>query len=82
MWFVELPAVAYWGRHGETHQRDVAVRMGESAELLGARFVISVGDNFYVRTVSPAWTIRRGKPPSVLFIPRVVAAGTLARGTR
>src|SRR5580704_18117276 len=52
-------AVGDWGRHGHDHQRDVAVHMGESAELLGARFVISVGDNFYVNGVAsvddPAW---------------------------
>lgn len=52
-------AVGDWGRHGEHHQHDVAVRMGESAERLGARFVISVGDNFYENGVTgvddPAW---------------------------
>lgn len=52
-------AVGDWGRHGQDHQRDVAVRMGESAELLGARFIISVGDNFYENGVTgvddPAW---------------------------
>lgn len=52
-------AVGDWGRHGHDHQSDVARRMGESAELLGARFVISVGDNFYDNGVTgvhdPAW---------------------------
>lgn len=52
-------AVGDWGRHGDDHQRDVGVRMGESAEQLGARFVISVGDNFYENGVAgvddPAW---------------------------
>ncbi len=52
-------AVGDWGRHGHDHQRDVATRMGESAELLGARFVVSVGDNFYENGVAsvddPAW---------------------------
>lgn len=52
-------AVGDWGREGEFHQRDVAIRMGESAKELGARFVISVGDNFYEDGVTsaddPAW---------------------------
>ena len=52
-------AVGDWGRHGHEHQRDVAMRMGESAALLDARFVISVGDNFYENGVAgvddPAW---------------------------
>ncbi|HEX4050079.1 MAG TPA: tartrate-resistant acid phosphatase type 5 family protein [Steroidobacteraceae bacterium] len=52
-------AVGDWGRHGQDHQRDVAVRMGESAELLGARFVMAVGDNFYENGVTgvddPTW---------------------------
>ncbi len=52
-------AVGDWGRHGDDHQSEVAVRMGESAEQLGVRFVISVGDNFYENGVTgvddPAW---------------------------
>jgi acid phosphatase len=52
-------AVGDWGREGASHQRDVAVRMGESAKELDARFVISVGDNFYDDGVTslddPAW---------------------------
>jgi len=52
-------AVGDWGRDGEFHQRDVARHMGESAQELGARFVISVGDNFYEDGVAgvddPAW---------------------------
>lgn len=40
-------AVGDWGREGRFHQREVAIRMGESAKELDARFVISVGDNFY-----------------------------------
>jgi tartrate-resistant acid phosphatase type 5 len=40
-------AVGDWGREGNFHQRDVAERMAESARELNARFVISVGDNFY-----------------------------------
>jgi tartrate-resistant acid phosphatase type 5 len=52
-------AVGDWGREGTNHQREVAVRMGESAKELDARFVISVGDNFYEDGVTsvddPAW---------------------------
>jgi tartrate-resistant acid phosphatase type 5 len=52
-------AVGDWGREGQHHQRDVAIRMGESAHALDARFVISVGDNFYEDGVTsvddPAW---------------------------
>ncbi len=40
-------AVGDWGRDGAFHQADVAARMGETAQALKARFVISVGDNFY-----------------------------------
>src|SRR5690242_12262748 len=52
-------AVGDWGRHGQDRQREVAIRMGESAEQLGAAFVISVGDNFYDNGVTgiddPHW---------------------------
>jgi acid phosphatase len=52
-------AVGDWGRGGANHQREVAIRMGESAQELDARFVISVGDNFYEDGVTsvddPAW---------------------------
>ena len=52
-------AVGDWGRHGQHHQQEVADRMGESAALLGARFIISVGDNFYENGITgvddPAW---------------------------
>jgi acid phosphatase len=52
-------AVGDWGRGGDFHQREVAVRMGETAQELGARLVISVGDNFYEDGVAsvddPAW---------------------------
>jgi acid phosphatase len=40
-------AVGDWGRDGAFNQAEVAKRMGETAEALKARFVISVGDNFY-----------------------------------
>ncbi|HUO22124.1 MAG TPA: tartrate-resistant acid phosphatase type 5 family protein [Caulobacteraceae bacterium] len=52
-------AVGDWGRDGADHQRDVADRMGETASELGARFIVSVGDNFYEDGVAsvddPAW---------------------------
>lgn len=52
-------AVGDWGRNGLFHQQDVADRMGETASRIGARFVISVGDNFYEDGVSgiddPMW---------------------------
>ena len=52
-------AVGDWGRHGQYRQREVSLRMGETAALLRARFVVSVGDNFYEDGVSsihdPAW---------------------------
>jgi acid phosphatase len=52
-------AVGDWGREGTNNQRDVAIRMGQSAEDLKAKFVISVGDNFYEDGVTsvddPAW---------------------------
>ena len=52
-------AVGDWGRDGDFHQADVAARMGETAAALKARFVISVGDNFYEDGVAsitdPKW---------------------------
>ena len=52
-------AVGDWGREGNFRQRDVALRMGESAHELDVPFVISVGDNFYDDGVTsvddPAW---------------------------
>jgi len=52
-------AVGDWGREGAFNQGDVAARMGQTAALIGARFVISVGDNFYEDGVAsvddPQW---------------------------
>jgi tartrate-resistant acid phosphatase type 5 len=52
-------AVGDWGREGAFHQAEVAARMGETATALKARFVISVGDNFYedgvVDVDDPQW---------------------------
>jgi len=40
-------AVGDWGRDGDFHQKETASQMGEVAARTNARFVISVGDNFY-----------------------------------
>lgn len=47
-------AVGDWGRDGGAHQREVAQQMGAAATTLGARFVVSVGDNFYDTGVKSA----------------------------
>jgi acid phosphatase len=47
-------AVGDWGRDGQFLQAEVAQRMGEAAAELSARFVVSVGDNFYERGVASA----------------------------
>lgn len=48
-----------WGRNGEKDQRDVAAQMAVAAHDLEAKFIISVGDNFYengVKSVDdPQW---------------------------
>lgn len=41
-----------WGRRGERDQMEVAGQMGKAAQNINARFVISVGDNFYESGVS------------------------------
>ena len=52
-------ALGDWGREGAHHQRDVAIQMAATARELEARFVVSVGDNFYQDGVTsvedPAW---------------------------
>ncbi len=52
-------AVGDWGRDGAFNQAAVAKQMGEAAAAIGARFVISVGDNFYEDGVTgvadPKW---------------------------
>jgi tartrate-resistant acid phosphatase type 5 len=40
-----------WGTRGLPDQRKVAVQMAKTAEAIGARFVISTGDNFYPKGV-------------------------------
>ena len=48
-----------WGRSGEQDQLDVAAQMGIAAKAMAAKFVISVGDNFYEHGVAsvddPQW---------------------------
>src|SRR5271163_3628741 len=48
-----------WGRQGEQDQVEVADKMAKAAKEIDAKFVISVGDNFYengVASVSdPHW---------------------------
>jgi acid phosphatase len=52
-------AVGDWGRDGKFNQAEVARQMGVAAHRLGARFVLSVGDNFYeegvASTADPKW---------------------------
>ncbi len=43
-----------WGRHGERDQTEVADQMAIAAKAADARFVISVGDNFYENGVASA----------------------------
>lgn len=51
--------VGDWGRHGHHHQRHVAKQMGQTAQDINSRFVVSVGDNFYENgvesTSDPQW---------------------------
>ncbi len=48
-----------WGRRGETDQTEVAAQMAITAKAQPARFIISVGDNFYEDGVTdvkdPQW---------------------------
>jgi acid phosphatase len=48
-----------WGREGELDQTQVATQMAKTADAIGAKFVISVGDNFYeegvVSTTDAQW---------------------------
>lgn len=46
--------VGDWGRDGASHQREVAAAMGRAAQQSGARFIVSVGDNFYENGVRSA----------------------------
>jgi acid phosphatase len=48
-----------WGRRGRDHQSDVAAQMGQTAAAIDARFIVSLGDNFYENGVDsvddPQW---------------------------
>jgi tartrate-resistant acid phosphatase type 5 len=44
--------VGDWGRGGHDDQRAVAVQMAQTAAQMNARFIVSVGDNFYENGVS------------------------------
>src|SRR5476651_861268 len=48
-----------WGRNGEKDQMDVAAQMAVAAKDMDAKFIISVGDNFYENGVAsvddPQW---------------------------
>ncbi|HEY1717349.1 MAG TPA: tartrate-resistant acid phosphatase type 5 family protein [Verrucomicrobiae bacterium] len=48
-----------WGRNGEQDQTEVATQMARASKDISARFVISVGDNFYNEGVTsstdPQW---------------------------
>ena len=46
--------VGDWGRNGEKDQMSVATQMGLAAGQMNAKFVISVGDNFYEDGVASA----------------------------
>jgi acid phosphatase len=70
-----------WGRNGEKDQMDVAAQMAVAAKDIGAKFVISVGDNFYEDGVSsvddPQWQTSFEKVYSApsLQVPWYVALG-------
>jgi acid phosphatase len=70
-----------WGRNGEKDQMDVARQMGIAAQAVDAKFVISVGDNFYengVKSVDdPQWKSSFEKVYTVpsLQVPWWVALG-------
>jgi tartrate-resistant acid phosphatase type 5 len=74
-------ALGDWGREGNFHQRDVAQAMADTAGKLGARFVISTGDNFYEHGVTglddPAWhrSFEKVYDAPALHIPWYVALG-------
>ena len=51
--------VGDWGRNGHDDQRNVAVQMGQTAAAMDAKFIVSIGDNFYENGVTglddPQW---------------------------
>lgn len=56
---LQFVVIGDWGRNGKYLQRETGVQMGRTAEAIGARFVISTGDNFYPDGVAgvddPQW---------------------------
>ena len=48
-----------WGRNGQKDQVEVAAQMAQAASAVGAKFIVSVGDNFYEDGVAsvddPQW---------------------------
>ena len=70
-----------WGRNGEKDQSDVAAQMAVAAKAVAAKFIISVGDNFYEDGVSsvddPQWQTSFEKVYSApsLQVPWHVALG-------
>lgn len=55
---LSFAVVGDWGK-GNSEQKEVAGALGKAAEAIGARFIVSAGDNFYPRGVSsqsdPKW---------------------------
>jgi acid phosphatase len=51
---LDFLVVGDWGRNGASHQREVAMQMGQAGAGLGSRTVFSVGDNFYEDGVQSA----------------------------
>jgi acid phosphatase len=51
---LDFLVVGDWGRNGASHQREVAMQMGQAGAELGSRTVFSVGDNFYEDGVQSA----------------------------
>jgi acid phosphatase len=58
---LDFVAIGDWGRRGAEHQIDVAAAMAREAAATHARFVVSVGDNFYengvASTTDPHWDV-------------------------
>lgn len=48
---INFIVVGDWGRNGKYHQKDVATQMGLYADSTLLNFVISTGDNFYIKGV-------------------------------
>ena len=70
-----------WGRNGEQDQMEVAAQMAIAAKDIDAKFIISVGDNFYENGVAsvddPQWQTSFEKVYSApsLQVPWHVIAG-------